>query len=232
MPEIRQSRVILDDFQRADENPLSHGGDWLQVAPSNPTVWGLMELENTHATHDDPLQFGFAYWNPLSLSGDDAECWAFALGGNASGTGWRVGLLRDVNGASASVDGYLFSFNISTGGGSTLLRRYTNGTATDIDTNASSPSTGNPGYLLIRRNGNDVEGWANTNAGDASSWTLYVSATDTSHTTDLHPAIGVSDNASQQTTYFDWFGGGAVSDWNQEFIRRPHNYMGRYVDRQ
>lgn len=228
MADIRQTTDPLDDFNRPAENPLSHGGDWsTPVAPSSPTVWDSMLLKDIGsgvrvATQQATKQFGFAYWNKFTMSNDDQEVWARARGGNASGTGWRLGLLKDVSGASNIVDGYLLRFDIGTGGGSCQIRRYTNGGFTTIVSSSASPPTGNPGYLLLRRSGTHVQFWANTVAGDPSNWTLYLDVVDTTYMTGLYGAIGTADNSRSQICSFGpVFGAGPAAPFLPQFYRRP-----------
>lgn len=203
MADIRQSTDFLDDFQRANENPLSHGGDWGKT-DSGPWPTAMV-LETLHATHASGIGTGNMSWIPLSLDGDDAEAWGIATGGNASGIAWGIGLFSSIGGTNQA-EGYRFREEVGSGGGATRLYRYLNGSPTTIASSGSSPPTGDPGLLLIRRNGNDVEGWHSGDSG--ANWTLYVSATDTTYTTGLHPSIGVTDNSASQILGWSAFGGG------------------------
>ena len=194
MADIRQSTTVLDDFNRADETPLSGGGNWLEG-------WGgPLGIDNFTVSRTEVIAFS-SYWVPLEMDGDDAEAWATALGGNASSNTWRLGIMRD-NGGATFTDGYFFSMPITSGGGQTRLERIDNTVATILDSNTANPPTGGGWIGLIRRNGNDVEGWASTDAG--ANWTLYVSATDTTYTTGFHGLLALQGDEVE----WDDFGAG------------------------
>lgn len=207
MSDIRQNPIFIDDFNRPDENPLA--GGWARL----DTARQPMRLISHHARHTSGSS-SYSYWPALVLDNDDAESWGYGTGGNASGNGWRVGLARQAGGGPSVADGYIFLFNISTGGGSTLLQRITNMGFTTIASSSSSPSTGNPGYMLCRRNGNAVEGWGSL---DGVTWTKYVSANDTTYMTGLSPFLGLSGNL---VGWVSFGGGKLLSTFTPQIYRK------------
>src|SRR3990172_31690 len=126
MADIRQTVAILDDFNRADEVPLSGGGNWAEVQiPST----GPLELDNNTA---EPGGSGSrsSYWTPLTMDNDDCEVWAVPVGGNSPSLAWGIGFLRDAG--TSTADGYLFRSETTTGGGRGRMYKCTNGTYTQM----------------------------------------------------------------------------------------------------
>lgn len=211
MADIRQSTTIKDDFQRAASDPAS--GDWGdtvffgQVAIAGPA---LPDRMLTHSASDSPA---IGYYTAETYSGDDCEVWARAVGGGEiSGIAWAVGLFKNFGG---SIDGYRFRWESV--GDVYTLRKYTSGSFTVLDT--GNPDVGSADHwFLLRRNGNDVEGWISGN-DDPTSWTMVVSATDTTHTTGLYGCLGVTDNAQSQQLGWNEFGAGVAEE-----RRRPQIY--------
>lgn len=190
---------LLDDFDRANEDPLSGGGNWALV----DNVYQPMRLLNNEATRRVNSN-SFSYWTPQSFDGD-CEVW-----GQKNDPGFstiefiRCGLLRDLGGTGA-FDGYQLIGGY--GGHGYWLRRYTNGGFVDLA--APTPGGGIPAYIMLKRNGNDVEAWYSyTNA--PGSWLLAVAVTDTTYMTGLHPAIGSTSNivSSAAMPAWLWVGGG------------------------
>lgn len=217
MADIRQSTAFLDDFNRADENPLSGGGNWAQT---DTALGPAMRLLTNKATSPSGQTISSSYWVPLALDGDDAEAWGHPVNGGANGIAWGLGLFKDLGGSSL-VDGYRFRIDVSSSGGFYTLGRYDNGVRTAIQANVAGAPTGGTGLLLIRRNGNDVEGWQAANT-DGSDFTLRISGTDTTYTTGLHPALSISDNSGGSILQWDWFGGGPAEEFVPQIYRRVY----------
>lgn len=96
---------ILDDFNRADESPLSGGGDW----PSRlgNTIFTLSLVSNqaiSQATQDAAATRAWSGGSSESL-GSDHEVWV-TIGGSWTGNA-RVGVCTRIRGASGSAaNGY------------------------------------------------------------------------------------------------------------------------------
>lgn len=215
MAEIRQSTAILDDFNYT-ESPLSNGGKW-----ANPdTAWTPLQANGTVAKQTSS-PYSNSYWTPEQFAGDDAEIWALTFGGNSPAHAWGFHLytIGSVGGSGAS-DGYFWRMEITTGGGTCYLYRLDNNAGTVLDTETNNPPTGGGWLGLIRRNGNDIEGWASTDGG--ANWTLYVSATDTTYTGPYY--VGLS--CAGDLLGFDYMGAGPAPERLVQFIRRPWRYQG------
>lgn len=228
MADIRQNASFIDDFNRADETPLSGGGKW---SVTDTSIWanGLV-LKNNTATHG-ASNSADSYWIPDNYDGDDAEFWAYQEGGGASGIAWGLGLWHQPGGSGA-VDGYRFRYERAAVNIVWRLYRFDNASPTTIYDSGSLASnstfTNGLGILLIRRKGNDVEGWGCAQS-DPTTWTRYAVATDTTYMTDLHFGLGVNDNSGGQILGWDNPGGGPQSNWHPEFMRRPWNYQGKQL---
>lgn len=201
MADIRQDTGIKDTFERADEDPLSGGGNWAQT----DTASWYLRLQNDTATSRAGIDIGNSYWTPDTYDGDEAECWGCCEGGGASGIRWGVGLFTSVGGSNQQ-DGYLFSLANAAVGGYYDLHRMLNGALGTLLANGGDPPVANPGILLIRRNGNDVEGWLSEDNG--ATWTMHLSATDTTHMTGFSLGLRITDESGTSLLGFTCFGGG------------------------
>lgn len=200
MADIRQNPTIKDDFNRADENPLA--SPWLV---SDTGIWLPMVLKSNSITH----QLGGSsqsHWTTATFDGDAAECWATRIGGSGPFIAWGIAIWSTVG--AGAVDGYRFRLENES---NYTLRRFNNGvTGSLLDSDAGVI----PGaiHMLIRRNGNDVEGWVSV---DQNTWTLVVSATDTTYTTGFYLSLGIIDESNSQILGWDNFGGGAEANRTQ-----------------
>lgn len=215
MPDIRQTG-LLDDFQRADEIPLSWDGRW---SPTDSGRWGPMVLKSGTATHK--IQTGVAnddaWWTSgPSLSGD-MEVWGYGVGGGAPGVSLALGLFKDVGGSSgAEVDGYRFRMEQTTGGVFYILYRFDNGTATQI----AGGTGGSINLMLMRLKGNDVECWTDS-TGTGLSASLILSTADPTYRTGLRLTMGCNSNSNDQLTAWEGFGGGKKN--RSQIVRWPSN---------
>lgn len=168
----------LDDFNRANEDPLSGGGDW---ARAQTDTWFAARLVNNKATNSASGS-SYSYWTQDTYAGGEGSVWGVwgninQCGGNRAG----VSLIKDVGGAS-SIDGYEF-IRESVGGANNAyyrLTRMTNGVRTVIADSGQNPSYGGHVYLNLRRSGGTVEGWTSP---DGLIWTNRLTATDSTHST-------------------------------------------------
>lgn len=200
MADIRTSPAVRDDFNRANELPLAPPWEALDVG-----IWTPQRLSSNATTHGVGSS-SMSYWSVQKFDGDDAECWATAIGGNANGTAWGIGLFSTVGG-SHTVAGYRFRVEIGIGG-TYRLQRWDAGGAVTLAT--ASGFTGGPRRVLIRRSGSDVEAWVTDSGSDPSAWSLVASATDTTYTTGLYPSLGNTDNGGTTLTGWDDFGAGRL----------------------
>lgn len=216
MADIRKRTGVLDDFNRADEAPLSGGGNW---ARSDLSTFGALELLSNQVSHPAAGVSGDSYWTPTTYDGDDAEVWAQgSFTAAAAGLAVAVGLWVGVGG-SGTVDGYRLRIETTSTGRTMVLYEFLNGSGSERDSDSLSAFSNQ--YILLRRNGNDVEGWL-ADAGDLNTWTQHVGVTDTTYMTGFSLAAGIRDNGGNQRARIDNFGGGpSVSNGRPQFMRRP-----------
>lgn len=210
MADIRQNTKVRDDFNRANENPVQ--APWAQA---NSGVWGPMSIAGNRliGTQTPPTASG-AYWSTEAWTGDKAEVWATAAGAVGNNEDWRLGLMR--NDGVGVRDGYTFHYGQSAGNNFWQIRRYDDGSLTSIAFDNTPTEVLSEGHMaLVRRNGNDIEGWHSTDSG--ANWTLILAATDTAYTTDLYAMLGAGGNVMG----WDDFGGGPLT-FIPQIYRRPN----------
>lgn len=206
MADIRQNPAVLDNFDSyANGTILNAGtGGWYTNGDlGGGGGIGYLEIDSGHA--ETPVARGSALWGALVLDGNDQECWAYAIGGGASGISWRLALTEP---SAAGANGYSFTITRGTGGTSWFLARYDNFTeATDIIASGAGGAVSlNPGLMLIRRVGNDIEAWYANN--DPTNWSNIYTATDATYTTNLIPTLWLANNTGGSLHGWDYFGGG------------------------
>lgn len=195
MADIRKSTVILDNFTRADENPVA--APWFN--PGAPVTANMKIGANRLGGTATAPKASMAYYSVTAYDNDDAEMWACAGGSPALTEGWRFGLFREPG--IATVDGYEILPHNGIGPDRWSMRRITNG---GYITLASVIHPALPAMMLMRRNGANVEGWESFDSG--ANWTLIISVADTMHTTGLYPFLGVTGT----TTGWTCFGAGPL----------------------
>lgn len=210
MPDIRRNTTILDNFNYAAQVPLtgSPAGNWARL----DTARNPLSSDGTKAVRG-PSGTCYSYWTPTPMDGDEAEIWAYAKGGNASGQQWGVALASSPGGSSAA-DGYQFRIPIGSVGGDTFLERFTNMSFTTIAAHGSSPPSGGEFLALIRRNGSAVEGWWSGDNG--ATWTLSLTANDTTYTTNLYGVLEIAGTL----VGWDYFGIGGAIQFVPQIYRR------------
>jgi RHS repeat-associated protein len=180
-----QTPPVLDNFNRANEDPLSGGGNW---ARAQQNTWFAMRLVGNVATHS-ASGLSMSYWTQQSFPGGAGSVWG-KYGNTDEGGGNRASLLliKDVGGTS-SIDGYELAREVFGLGQNDayFLYRMTDGARTQIAATAQNPPEASWPYFNLRRVGDTVEAWASP---DNVTWTMILSAADTMHTTGTYyPAI-------------------------------------------
>lgn len=226
MADERQT-VTLDDFQRADENPLSYSGKWSHsglVSFDLRLVSNVVKLISAKNTGD-------MYWNPTTYDDETIEVWAIAEGGNASGIAWALDMWvsSSITGGSGVIDGYRVRQEVSSGGGSIILYKVTNGSTTALQN--SKTTYGIAGFtsgvslpILLYRytkstNHHDVY-YAYT---PYTSWTHAINYTDSTWSPPFNLGTGLTDNSSSSLHGWLDFGGGVPAlTWKPHIIRRPY----------
>jgi RHS repeat-associated protein len=210
-PASGQTPPVLDNFNRADEDPLSGGGNWARASLS---TWFAARLAGNRATHSASGS-SMSYWTAESYPGGEGSVWAtygnlYQAGGNRA----SVLLLKDVGG-SGSIDGYEFTrevFGAAQNCGWFLYRmdngvRQTGGggTAPALAGVSNVPQCDHE-YINLRRVGNTVEGWTSP---DGVNWTELLAATDSTHSSGtFYPAIVINTAGA----WIDDFGAAASGE--------------------
>lgn len=211
----------LDDFNRADENPLSGGGNWAGPVGGGTWIWadGLVphqvRLQAIHARNQSVSNNAGSYWVAQFPAGD-VEVWG-VVEGNV-GSSEDIGIfLHLTDPATTSIDGYLASF-VDRGAltdGADLWRFDNGSTGTMLASNYDDHMPGSGDIILFRRVGNDLEIWL----GEGGVWTNKITDTDSTYTGAGHAALYIgTDDAS-----FVGFGGGAPID--VEFVPQVMRYL-------
>jgi len=233
MADIRQAPAVLDDMQRPDEYPLSHGGDWSPNA-SDTLNFSPMKLKGFKATHpkwssgDTPItgpeRFASSWWTEsfsTSITGM-VEVWAVPSGGNASGVAWSLGLFQNPGGPN-TLDGYFWRQEVTTGGGGTHIYKYTNGTRVVLSAGSSAGTAGFPSRIWLFRifSSGLMQAYSSNDFG--ANWTLRTTANDLTYQGTFYLAIGVTDNSFSQLPGWSSFGGGVDVERRTRIIRWVSN---------
>ena len=103
MADIRVTSEI-DNFSRADENPLSAGGNYAQVRTSGDFSQQLQNKSNDAWPQTGAAHFSASYWTPESFTGD-MEMWGEVTGFTDNQNAWYLCFIKDVG--TANIDGYI-----------------------------------------------------------------------------------------------------------------------------
>ena len=154
------STGILDNFNRANETPLSPSGFW---APTGVDGGAVLALSNKQVNGS-----GKSAYRTATLSGS-MEAYATISAGPASLQALTVFIdLNDVG--TAGWDGYgLRLINSFSTNKQYRLRKITNGAETDL-ASWDEPFSGAGERLLIKKEGSTIEAWKSATGGGA--WTL------------------------------------------------------------
>jgi len=194
------SNMVLDNFNRADENPLSFGGNWAQ----GHTSWCTHPLKVlSNRARSTANNFNGAYWTPSTFSGD-IKVFGKMTDGWPTNSASQLGLLKDVTGNN-TVDGYVTFLVKTIGGYKVQIRRLTNNVATILK-NVSMPVNPVPGDLLLfRTNGALLQTFISKDLG--LSWLKITEHSDNTYRTGLSLHIGVGATSGGGPGWDD-FGGG------------------------
>lgn len=223
MSDIRQNSTVKDDFNRANEDPLSGGGNWARVdlaANNKQCVLGNFSGGQNFARHKATNDQAFGYWTPDDeLFGDDSEAWCGIEGNEVSGQRWAVGFWKDRGGTSTS-DGYIGGIETANINDVYRIYRATNNAYTSIAITGDVAPEGEPVILLLRRNGTSVELWSSVVAYSGTpDFSLVLSVVDNTHTGNFKPGIHCT-NTLDLGAGMDNFGSGPPPDFIPQIYRR------------
>jgi hypothetical protein len=182
MPDIRETGV-LDDFSaypgtqyETTSYPIASPVVPWYTSPGSVPV--LINNGGIDGSQFPPVS-QLAFYSAAAFGGPTVETWGLTAGDPALSDAWRWGMYTVTSVALGKPNGYQALHGFGIGGIYFSIRRYDDGTPTEIAGSGPGPGTG--GIMLLRRNGNDVECWMSADNG--ANWTLMCSATDTNYVT-------------------------------------------------
>jgi hypothetical protein len=185
--------VSLDAFDRADENPLSDAGRWLNGVATT----GEQGLRVSGGQLASVLASTASAWRGDRSYGPDGQVWARIPVLPGAGAGARLYARLQAPGSSA-VDGYMLRFNQLAGTDQVLLVRLDNSALVTLATANEEIQTGD--RLLLRLVGSSIEAWRQSAGG---AWSRLAQANDSTY-----PAAGMIGLALRGTSgRLDDFGG-------------------------
>ena len=195
----------LDNFGRADENPLSDGGRWAQV--STPGYGPQLQVVSHEAIGQGTsgLTVYSNYWTPAAFSGD-VEVWGLCAGFCDLNDSYSLALWTGVGGADSDISGYVVNWSTSFGS-SVYLYRQDSGVNTLLDAPGTIPFPVAGDYVLLRTNGTSVETYQSLDG--AATWQLKATAVDNTYRTNLSLTPRILSHASSSPGYAGVGGGGS-----------------------
>lgn len=159
--------ALLDDFNRADENPLSGGGNWAEVSASSGNLRIISnEVACSVSTTSD------AYWTPAVFGADCEAYCTIVTKPSTNGDGVEI-IARAGDVGASTWDGYTFYMATQAGTDTWELRRFIAGSVTALTSGTREITNGEK--IGIRCIGSRIEGWVYS----AGAWTRITYTTDT-----------------------------------------------------
>lgn len=211
---------VLDNFNRANEDPLSGGGNW-----SGPILLNMNKMKVvSNATQQSTVigsQSGSSFWNaatfgpgvevyvtiPTMWINNSSDVWLW-LNGNAEN--------------SSGVDGYILYISQSGGAFTWILNRKDNGVDTQLGGNIGTQAIANGDAIgLEDLNGGTLQAYYKPSGG---SWgTTGTTRSDNTYTSGH---IGYSKGFVDSTSILDDFGGGTIPGSSVLFSRLERGLRG------
>ncbi len=189
---------LLDQFNRADENPLANG-NW--TGPFVTTAQQMKIVTNVAALAATSFNLNGSIWN-TSTFGPNSECYfTLTTDDDSSRTFFCILRGQDIN---ALADGYLCEGDSGFGDDNFRLQRVDNAVRTQIgSTQAGEWASGDA--LGCEMTGNSLQGYRKPSGG---SWATHgAAATDSTYTGANYIGFGAENTGFR----FDDFGGGTIS---------------------
>jgi hypothetical protein len=203
---------VLDDFNRADENPITGGGRWITPTPSSGA--NIQVISNEAGTTDSSGG-SEAYWLPQRFAADQ-EVFATCTTKPDTGNWFFLNCRIDSNdSASAFVSSHFWVCYSGTGAGGTdhiALRRFSSAFGqVDLATADISWSSGDKFWMTAL--GDVYTCYRDSGSG----YTQELQATDTQY----NQAGFISFQLKNHVVRIDGFGGGSVApDFPRQIYRR------------
>lgn len=187
------STSVLDSFTRADENPLSGGGNWF-----GPVLSGQNQLKlvSNQIASTSGVTRGSGYWTP-SIYTDSEAFMTFSTVPTTDGAGVYVRLTSPGSGSASGYMGWFFP------GSGFRLWRLDNGTLNVIGGYSGSTTLAAGDKIWLRATGSSIV-LAQFHSG---SWTDVVTVTDSTYTQGYIGIFGAADTGWRS----DDFGGGSIN---------------------
>jgi hypothetical protein len=180
MADIRYTAQI-DDFERADENPIDP--PWVRNWTSGINC--KLGSGAIGSTSVNPAQSAQSFWETESWTGNEIEAWAEFSGSVEQADSSRMGLADD----AAGMNGYILRCENPVGTDEWVIRKYTGGSASEISAaNHTPPVDGS--LVCMQLTATLVNCYYSTDAG--ANWTLVVSAADSAYRSGLFVHLGAN----------------------------------------
>jgi hypothetical protein len=166
--------VIIDDFNRADEDPLSNGGKW-SLGPGDSPMPTTLRVVSNKCAADAATGDGNAYRNDQNY-GPDTDVYVTVSGPDLAVTVTLY--LRLANVGVNTSDGYGVQFLM--GSNQVIVYRLDNMVYTQLGVTVTGQAFASGDQLGIQMIGSTLKGYRKPTAG---SWTEIVSRTDSTYTT-------------------------------------------------
>lgn len=197
----------LDNFIRANENPLSGGGIWGELDTVNPGANLKNQTNAARGTLSIPDRFWCRYWTAGALSGD-IELWV-EIDSPLTGTDWAgLGLLTNAGQNGVNHQGYVAYIQDNNLSDIVSIYRYdTWDSGILVSGSTISAFQGANTLFLFRTNGTSVQSYYSNDGG--ANWTTLVDAVDNTYRASLYMIPAFVGMFGGETGYIG-FGGGAT----------------------
>ena len=202
----------LDNFIRADENPLSGGGIWGDLDTVNPGSNLRNENNAARGFLSIPDRFWCRYWTAGSFSGD-IELWV-QIDSELTGGDWAgLGLLTLAGQNGANHRGYIAYIQDNNLSDIVSIYRYdTWDSGILVGGNTISAFQVANTLFLFRTSGTHVQSYYSNDAG--ANWTSLIDAVDNTYRNSLYMVPAFVGMFGGLTGYIG-FGGGAAGTLQQ-----------------
>lgn len=192
-PSVTPKPVLLDNFNRANENPVSQGGNWASIGINGGSGARLQSnrLQNL-------AQPGTSHRTSTFSGPAEASATITSL---PSSNHWLSVYVCLQDAGTAGWDGYELRTTVVSGADLWEIRKVVNGSPSVLASTNLDLVSG--GTMLLRRLGNNLEFWWRPPGGD---WSLKLSAPDSTYVTGR---IGIG---GQKSGALDDFGGGDATN--------------------
>jgi hypothetical protein len=181
--------VLVDDFNRPDENPLSDGARWSNGV--NGSEKGLKVVSGQLAGSGSTT---LTAWRNSAPYGPDAQVWARVTTLPGTGNAARLYARLQAPGSMA-VDGYMLLYSQLSGTDQIAIYRIDNGALVSLAAFNREVAVGN--RLLLRALGSTLEAWVN----DGTSWARVGRVSDSTYAAAGYTGVGLRGTTGRLDDY-------------------------------